>query len=284
MVISKPRTPPQPQLAVYGADQLQLFPRLTRASYMELHGGQAPAWSRERRIKRWFDTSVLEGLEGDPARKTVRYDVFDPVAGTLVPLEISAEEASRPNLPGALSYPKHQVAPTRAVVRSAVTGEEWPLNPALLCEHFEAAALARELGLTPGSVGETVFGGAFFSYRWNGETRRPWVIHWGDAPLQAALLIAERNRHGVGAPGHWDKTGREPVWIPEAQGDTGERDPRPEIPVPVRRLLPGENFRQAFGGVWMVVRTDLTPPPQDELLGRIDRGVARLLGHFNLAA
>lgn len=284
MAISNPKVPAQPQLAVYGVDQLQLFPRLTRASYLELHGEQAPAWSRERRIKRWFDTSVLEGLAGAASAKTVVYDVFDPATGTIVPLEMTADEASKPNLPGVFSYPKHQVAPTQAVVRNTVTGEEWPLNPALICEHFEAEALARELGLPAGSVGETVFGGPYFRYRWNGETRRLWVVNWRDVSLQAALLIAQRNAHGVGAPGQWDLSGTEPVWKPEAPGDTGEQDPRPEIPFPVRRLLPGEKFRQAFGGVWMVVRSDLTPPSQDELLHRIDSGVSRLLRHFDLAA
>lgn len=284
MVISKPKAPAQPQLAVYGVDQLQLFPRLTRASYLDLYGEQAPAWNRERRIKRWFDTSVLEGLARDGAQKKVVYEVFDPATGTIAPLEMTAEEASLPNLPGAMSYPKHQVAPTQAVVRNTVTGEEWPLNPALLCEHFEAVALARELGLPAAAVGETVFGGPYFGYRWNGEARRLWVIDWRGVSLQAALLIAQRNAHGVGAPGRWDVQGTEPVWKADAPGDTGEHDPRPEIPVPVRRLLPGEKFRQAFGGVWMVVRSDLTPPSQDELLGRIDSGVARLLEHFDLAA
>lgn len=283
-LISKPKTPAQPPLAVYGVDQLQLFPRLTRASYQEMYGEQAPAWERERRIKRWFDTSVLDHENGAPQTRIVAYDVFDPALGAITRLEMTAEEASKPNLPGAVVYPKHSVAPTPAVIRSLVTGEEWPLNPALLCEHFEAAALAGELGLPASAVGETTFGGPHYRYRWNGETRRLWVVHWRNEKLQAAALLARRNEFGVGAPGRWELSGAEPVWLPEAPGDTGEHDPRPEMPIPVRRLLPGEKFRQAFGGVWMVVRTDLTPPTQDELLGRIDRGVSRLLDHFGLAA
>ena len=284
MVISKPKPPAQPPLAVYGVDQLQLFPRLTRASYLEMYGEQAPAWDKQRRIQRWFDTTALEGVQGDPRTHLVAYDVFDPASGTIVEMKISAAEAATPNLPGALSYPKHAIRPTAAAIRHILTGEEWPLNPAHLCERAEAEQLARELGLDAEALSETQFGGPYYVYRWNGETRRLWVVQWRGAALQAATLLARRNEFGVGAPGRWELSGAEPAWMPEAPGDTGERDPRPEMPVPVRRLLPDEKFRQAFGGVWMVVRTDLTPPTQEELLSRVDRGVSRLLAHFGLAA
>jgi len=86
--------------------------------------------------------------------------------------------------------------------------------------------------------------------------------------------------NGVGAPGAWDLAPRSPMWVPEYP-DTGEQDTRPEVPMPVRRLLPGERIVTGFAGLVMVQREDLAEPSKDEILKRIDERVgliAKYLG------
>lgn len=283
MIESRPEPAAPPEQERYGVAELQLFPRLTRASYLERFGEQAPAWNRSRRIQRWFDTSVLDEAGGDPRDRIVSYEVFDPATGRFEQMQMTAAEACVPNLPGTVSYAKYQVAPTRAVLKNVVDGSESPLNAAYLCELEEARQVAKELGAREWDVRQSEFGGPW-RFVWNGETRRLWTVDWKGQRLQASMLLAQRHGHGVGAPGHWDLTGAEPVWIPEVPGDTGERDPRPEVPIPMRRLLPNERLEQGLGGVWVVVREDLAPPSTEELLRRIDRRTARLAEHFRLAA
>jgi hypothetical protein len=283
MVESRPEVPAQPAEARYPVTALQLFPRLTRSEYFERFGEQAPAWDRSRRIQRWFDTSVLEEGGGDPRDRIVSYEVFDGRTGRFERLQMTAAEASMPNLPGSLVYPKYRVAPTRAVLRSTLDGSESPLNPAYLCEEAEALAVARELGVGPEGVRQSEFGGPW-RFSWNGESRRLWTVEWKGERLQASMLVAQRNGAGVGAPGRWETGGAEPVWAPEVITETGEQDPRPEAPIPVRRLLPGERVEQTFGGIWVVVREDLEPPSNEERLERIDRRTALLAEHFRLAA
>ena len=279
MVESKPKAPAQPAEARYPVTELQLFPRLTRAEYLERFGEQAPAWDRSRRIQRWFDTSVLEEGGGDPRDRIVSYEVFDPQTGLFKRLQMTAAEASVPNLPGALVYPKYQVAPTRAVLRSTLDGSESPLNPAYLCEEAEALAVARELSVNPEGVRQSEFGGPW-RFVWNGETRRLWTVEWKGERLQASMLVAQRNGAGVGAPGRWEMGGAEPVWVPEVITETGEQDPRPEAPIPVRGLLPGEEVVQQFGGLWIVQRVATTASESRER--RILDLLEQIARHLNI--
>lgn len=282
MIVSEPKAPTPPERASYPVTELQLFPRLTRAAYAEMYGEQAPAWDPKRRIQRWFDTSPLDGLDGDPRERMVSYEVFDPAAGRFRRLEMTVAEASTPNLPGAVSYPKYRVAPTLAVMRSTVDGSEAPLNPSYLCERSEALAMARDIGAGDDAVRETEFAGPW-RVVWQGESRRLWTLAWRGGRLQASALLAQRHAQGIGAPGRWDLTGAEPVWISAAGGETGEMDPRPEVPVPVRRLLPQERLQQGLGGIWTVVREDLRPPTVEEMLQRIDRRTAEIAERLKAA-
>lgn len=281
MLYSESKPPAAPERASYPVTELQLFSRLTRASYYEKYGRQAPAWDKNRRIKRWFDTSVLEGLEADPAEARVSYRVFDSSTGRIQEIQMTALEASTPNLPGQYAYPKFMVAPTLAVMRSVVDGSEAPLNPSYLCERTEAVQIARELGVEEIAVRETEFGGPW-RVAWNGESRRLWTVSWRGERLQASALLAQKHSAGIGAPGRWETGGAEPVWIPEVAVETGEMDPRPEVPIPIRELLPFEELQQVFGGIWTVVRNDLRPRTMDEMLQRIDQRTAKMAEHLGL--
>lgn len=253
---SVPKIPEVPASPQYGLAALHLFPRLTRAIFRETTGQQAPPWDKTRRIKRWYDTSVLDGFTGDAKHEVVSYQIFDPAAGRIRRLALTVEEASTPNLPGQYDYPKFIVAPTPAVLVDPVDGSSSPVNPAHLCEYTEALDLARALSATPSHLRENRIG--FFHLRWNGETRRAWVLDLAGTSHQVASLLAMRHAHGVNAPGRWDTSQAQPVWIPEIQADTGELDPRPEIPFPVRELHPGEVIEQGFGGIWIVKRNGPT--------------------------
>lgn len=250
---SVPVIPPQPAEAQYGPGALHLFARFTRASFHQSTGQQAPPWDRSRRIKRWYDTSVLDGFTGDPKHDVVSYRVFDPANGKIRRLALTVEEASTPNLPGQYDYPKFSVQPTPAVLVNPADNSITPVNPAHLCDYDDAADVARAIGAAAANLRENRIG--FFHVRWNGETRRAWVLDLPGTSHQVASLLALRHAHGVNAPGRWDTSQQQPVWIPEIQTDTGELDPRPEIPFPVRDLNPGEVIERGFGGVWVVRRS-----------------------------
>ena len=232
--------------------ELYLFPRLTRAEYLKAHGTQAPPWDKTRRIQRWFDPSANPDADALAVRQ---YGVFDPAVGRFRTMQVLEREAATPNLPGSFDYPKHRVFPTRAVLRSTFDGSEHPLNPAYLCEEAEALALAAELGLPLSAVRPTQFGGPW-QFVWNGESRRLWVIEWKGGTHQASSLLSGKYRAGVGAPGRWDLSGAEPVWVSEVPTDTGEMDPRPEVEMPMRPLRADEKLRQVLGGGWVVVGAD----------------------------
>lgn len=278
MLVSKPVVPEAPAAEVYSVSKLELFPRHTRATYQEAFGEQAPGWNPDRRIKRWFDTSVLEGFTGDAANEVAVYDVFDAASPTGTRrLVLTLAEAATPNLPGKVVYPKHTTRPAEAVIVGG--GGEQRLSADGICEYSEAVALATELGLGIEAVTESVLAGEF-SIRWGGETRRPWVIRYKGAQMVAAALLRQKHANGIGAPGHWDLTPNTPWWIPD-NAPTGESDLRPETPMPVRKLRADERLMQGFGGLWMVRRETQTGPAEADLLekiaGRVE-AIAKYLG------
>lgn len=249
---SLPKVPARPDAAThYGVQELYLFPRLTRAIFRATYGEPAPQYNPSRRIKRWFDTSphIMAAKEDD----MVSYHYFDAEKGIITKMTLTAGEARTPNLPGTYEWPKYVVAPTPAMIRNALTGAEVALTPQILTQRANAETLAAELSHSysaPVAISEQELGGPWH-FVWHGETRRVFNLLTPKGAFQAALLLAQKYRSGIGAPGRWDVSGAEPVWIPE-QTDVGEYDPRPEIPIPVRDLLPGEVIEQGFGGVWHI--------------------------------
>lgn len=253
-LVSVPVIPPPPSEEQFAIALLQTFKRFTRSEFFEFYGTHAPPWNREKPIKRWFDSSVA----GLPAGTRVNYRVFNQSAGAFQIVSMTAEEASSINLPGAMAYPKHHVLPTPARVLNTITGAVTPISPSYLCLTEEAQALAKELG--DFTISEGRMEGPW-TFQWNGDPRRMWnVISPSGNVFNAASLIALRNHAGVGAPGRWDKSGGEPVWISEIPTDTGEFDPRPEVPIPVRELLPQEVLAQTFGGIWVIRSASMFTP------------------------
>lgn len=230
-----------------------------RADYLAITGQQAPAWDKSRVIQRWWDTAIAAALDAGtmkPGDVVTYQQTTDVAPGTLIPLEVPASEAAVPNFPGYYDYPKYAVAPTSAYLLGP-DGTVTPIDPGSLCTAAEARGLAVDVG-SKGAPTQTMAN--FVGYRPvypSSETRRPWVLTLADgSTVQAALLLAQRNARGVGAPGHWDLTTHpgSPQWVSEIPQDSGERDLRPNRPVGLRPLLPTEVIvgSGTFAGAYVV--------------------------------
>ncbi len=253
-----PTNPPIPSEEVYGPASLQLFARHNRETFLATFGQQAPKWDKSRPIKRWFDTTLEPGTK-------VTYSVFNDAKKGFQQLPMTAEEAALINLPGTVAYPKHVVAPTAARIVSA--SGAFPMNATLLSTQDEANNLAVVIMGSDGRVAESdAFAAGNFSIDWGTETRRAWVIFSASNPTvrySVAGLLKQQFANGVGSPGTWifPFTAQvPPVWAPEAPGDAGEQDPRPEVPIPVRSLLPNEAVKPNFLGTVYIYRTDKDNP------------------------
>ncbi len=246
-LVSEPVTPPQPDLEVYGVQELALFNTYKRDTYLAAFGIQAPAWDPTRLTKTWFDSTVDTS---DPAN-TVTYQIVatDPAnIWVVTPMTMPAQEAATVNLTGAVAYPPYVVAPTDATRGGAV------LNPVYLSLESQAQAFMAEFGaVTLLDEGATPVFPAVYP---PDEPRRLWDIVISGLAVNVGALVLAMNAGGVGAPGAWDTTGSQPAWVPAPAAPTGLNDVRPPRPMPVRALLPNEQLQTGLMGV-SVVRTDL---------------------------
>jgi len=232
-------------------NSLKLFPELNRDSYQKLTGTQAPLYNPALQIKPWLDPSALGG---DPAA-TMAYTYFDATAGMLATMTLARSVAAVVNLPGAFTYPVYTIAPTVATIVNGMTGAATGINAAYICEEKDARALAAELG---GSVIQTPQSGWPYRDEWSTETRRQWLVVVNGATRNAAQLIAQKNRQGVGAPGHWVIGQGEPTWVTEIP--TAEvKDLRPWVPTPIRSLQPDERLEVTPFGAYVLTGTEDAP-------------------------
>ncbi len=245
--VSRPTIPAQPNLLAYGVAELALFKSYTRDSYLAAFGVQAPAWDPSRVRKTWFDSTVDTS---DPSNVAV-YKVFAADANGVWgfrQMVMPAWEAATVNLPGAVTYPPYTVAPTQ------VTSGGSPVNPNYLSLESDARALMAALGGS-GLVQET--GNSVFPIVYPAlEPRRIWDFVVNGVLVNAGTLLLAQNANGIGAPGKWDTSKGEPVWIPAPPPPTGADDMRPAREMPVRDLLPNEKLQPGLMGV-SVIRTDL---------------------------
>jgi len=246
--------PAVPNEPFYPIDRLYRFKRYDRASWEVEFGAQAPPWDPKRPKKYWADTSAVTNVE-DPDNTPVVYDYFDFNTRSFKKMKLSASEAATPNLPGQYTYPAYVIMPTSAVMNDP-DGGKTTLNPKILCYRTEAEEIAKELGADT-VVQSQAFTTGPFTIDWNKEHRRIWLIRLGSNYLSAAALVQAKAKNGVGAPGKWQilESGQ-PVWIPEPL-ETGEHDPRPEVPVPCRPLAENEALYLGHPMKVIVYRTDM---------------------------
>ena len=250
--ISQPVTPAQPEREYYGLQELALFRSYTRETYRAAFGVEAPPFDPSRVAKAWFDsTADISRPENVAIYKMPSRDS----SGNWVvrQLVIPAGEAATVNLPGALKYPTYVIAPTSASrVGPGHVLDPAPVNPNYLSLASQAQQISTEIGGT-GMVEETL---ANYAIEYpHDEPRRLWDVVFKGYGVNVGLLLVNRNAKGVGAPGHWNLTGQEPVWVADPPAPTGLDDTRSPREMPIRDLLPNENFQVGLMGVG-VIRTD----------------------------
>jgi hypothetical protein len=244
---SQPVIPPQPNLIAYGVQDLALFKTYTRDRYRAAFGVEAPLWNPARLRKTWFDSTVDTSSSDNVA--VYKIAAQDPIIGwTMKQMVIPAQEAATVNLPGAIVYPAYNVAPTDATRGGS------QINPNYLSLESEARALMAIVGGTDlVQDGNTAVFPVVYPAD---EPRRMWAIIYKGRPVNVGNLLLNINSKGVGAPGKWDSSSSEPVWVPASDPPTGLDDTRPPREMPVRDLLPNEKFQMGLMGV-SIIRTDL---------------------------
>ncbi len=245
--VSQPVIPSQPNLEVYGIQELGLFKTYTRDTYRVAFETEAPPWDPARVTKIWFDSTV------DTANpiKVVTYQTIaldQNHQWSVIPLTVQVGEAATVNLPGLLVYPPYIVMPTEATRGGSV------INPIYLSMELDARALMTIFGATGlSNEGATPQFPVIYP---PDEPRRMWDIVFKGAAINVGALQVSLNANGVGAPGQWDTSGSEPIWVPAPPAPTGLNDTRPERPMPIRNLLANEKIQPGLMGV-SIIRTDL---------------------------
>jgi hypothetical protein len=248
--ISQPAALPQPNQEVYGTDALALFQTFTRDRYRSVFGVEAPAWDPSRPGKAWFDSTVDGSMPGNVAA----YKMVDRDASgvwSVLPFSMTAFEAANVNLPGAIVYPPYSIAPTGATRGGSA------INPLYLSLEADGRSLMTALAATSliDEGATTIFPVVYPPE----ELRRMWsIVLPAGRPVNVGTLMQMRSAKGVGAPGHWDLSSGDPVWVAAPPPPTGFDDTRPPRPVPVRDLLPNEKLQPGVMGFGVeVLRTDL---------------------------
>ena len=267
--VSLPVVPAQPSTQFYGIQDLALFKSYSRDSYRAAFGVDAPAYDPARLRKNWFDSSVdVSGPQNVAVYRILAQD--DNGNGILRQMVMPALEAATVNLPGAIQYPPYTVAPTLATRGGS------SLNAIYFSLESDAQALMQELG---GDQLRQEDLPSFPASYPSGELRRPWYFLFQGQPVNVGALLLSRNTQGAGAPGHWDVSTPQPVWVPDPAGPTGADDTRAVREMPVRNLLPNEQLHAGMMGILGVVRTDLQKAA-DEASGQFtpdDRATLRMI-------
>jgi hypothetical protein len=241
---SRPSTPAQPDLDSYGFNELALFKSYTRESYLRDFGAQAPAYDPNRVTKTWFDSTADTS---DPDNVST-YKVFQGVSGQWMvkQLVLPSREAGAVNLPGAIDYPKYVIAPTTATFVG---------DPVLLSLRADADVLLRELGLAGTPLVDAAESMIAFKIDYKDDDRRMWQFVYKGDWINVGALLANKNAHGIGWPGHWE-VGTAIRWVADPPAPTGLDDRRPARPMPVRDLLSNEKIDVALFGGPQIFRTD----------------------------
>jgi hypothetical protein len=268
-LVSPPVVPAQLNTEFYNILDLALFKAYSRDSYRAAFGVEAAAYDPTRVRKSWFDSTVDVS---DPSNVAVYRVVAQDQNGNgiLRQMVMPAQEAATINLPGAIRYPPYVVAPTLAT-RGGST-----LNAIYLSLESDAQELMMQLGGTGLQQEELPSYPASYP---SDEPRRQWYFLAQGQPVNVGALLFTRNAQGVGAPGHWDVSSPQPVWVPDLPAPTGEDDTRPPRSMPVRDLLPNEQLYTGMMGILGVVRTDLKETA-DEASGVFtpdDRAMLRMI-------
>lgn len=254
-------------------ESLDLFPTIPdRATYQQVTGVQAPIFDPAIGfVKLWSDPAA----SAVPPTALMTYTIFngDQANPAMIPLVLSAAVAAKVNMPGRPGYAKYFVQPTAATAVFKIGGNTFPatIQPNTLSLKAQADALAALVG---GVVEDAESRSVFQIDTWPAdEPRRPWiVVYKDDTPstpnwAYAGDLIADQNKAGIGAPGHWDTTGGHLAWVVDPIPDGGDKAYK-NMAVPKRALAANETFQLVqIGGIGFQQVMVHTPDPQPPAVG-----------------
>jgi len=244
--ISTPVIPSQPNLPYYGVVDLAIFKIYTRDSYRAEFGVEAPSFNPSRVIKSWFDSTADVSQPDNVSVYNTAARGRDAQWGVHQIL-IPSAEAAAVNLPGLIKYSAYVVPPTMA------TRGDSAINPNYLSLEQDARDLSTAVGGT--GIQEEQLQLYPVNYPAD-EKRRIWNILFKGHPVYAGLLLLNKYAQGFGAPGHWDLSKAEPLWVSDPPPPDGLFDTRPPRPLPIRPLLANERFHVGLMDVG-IERTDL---------------------------
>ncbi len=247
-----------PNAAIMDSSGTSLFPLyLTRDDARRAASPfEVPIADASYKLKPWADPNPVADAGGMVTyqRLPLPGDT-DPATGkqatTLIPFKVPAKWASAYNLPGLPNFAEYVPMGTQAQIpaTSNPAGPSYTLDAFMLSTAEQAQRLQEELGVG-GEIKEAQPGQ--FPIIYGEETRRVFVIipPWPDAlALIVGFLLRSKNAHGVGMPGHWDRSNpNSPVWIFEnINVNTGaETEFTPAKPVPEGYSIVMTMFGQAI--------------------------------------
>lgn len=252
-IVSVPQEKPVPSRNVYSTVELELLVRYSRASYRAKFGVQAPKFDPNWPVQRCFDTSA------DPA-KPYTFLALNKRGLTLESTTIPGARACVPNLPGTLDYTSWKPAPSRVQIRVVADGRVTPVtNANTLSTAVQASRLADELDRTLDCASSVNLRELSASYEYvypPDDPRRIYDVTLFFAPdneraYNVGLLLQERYRAGVDAPGKWLLTQQDEqnklIWVPDVEPTYNWND-LPEVAIPMRALHEDEELFYQFGG------------------------------------
>jgi hypothetical protein len=218
-------------------------------------------------VKRWVDASKSGLPPGDPAN----YMVFDSVNGTEVPLKITNAVAATANVPAI--YAPYTPTPATTPATLTCIGNPaliLPVPPTSLSTLDQANALAAEIGPAIGlTLQVTIWNQAGWTFNANGETREQFMVFAGNVSSYVGYLLAAKYANGIGAPGSWSlNAAGQIVWNGVPVPQPGPNTP-PDIPFPVRALLPGESFQSVAGMAWEILSSGRFEPGAPATAGQV---------------
>jgi hypothetical protein len=282
---SLPTPLPQPDVAEYSIDALNLFLTYdTPAAYEAYFGVAPPPYNPSLPIKQWKDDSQANQPPGWQSEYMILQVVVDPVTGvsqlvlppTYVQMFLPSTQAANVNIyGGAPVYPVWTSAPTVAVI-TGTSGVISGVDPNLLSDLADATALNTQLGGTGVQTYVMAPGPDNFQINYGTETRRQYYFIDSDGQLQwVGFLLRQQYVNGVGAPGSWvnsvvaipgNMSMKVWMWIP-APAPAGPPANATICPMPIRQLYSASNpppaggafesFTQPMVGQPMIVRASV---------------------------
>jgi len=260
-----PAAQPQPSDPTYNTSVLTLLPEYTRASFEAAFGVQPLPYDVTRPQKTWFDSTKKCD------NTTVTYQKFDSSnGGSIVPFTQPSCDAATVNLKGLPHYDAfvNPVTKSNVNVQCVFKGcVASPLGAGLQSTLTEAQAMLAEIGDPTLKIVNNVPSpaGTSFVYTLINPSSDVSVYYIGS--MNVGQYWPARQSQGIAYPGKWVKVSSGLyAFTPAPTANDGSQDIRPNVPVPVRALLPNEKFATvAVGGLGftnlVIQRTDLAPAP-----------------------